>query len=139
VGAISVHGVNGAWGCLSLGLFADGSYGQGWNGVHWFKLADGAYKMMDPAAAPKGATEMGVVGLFYGGGFSQLIAEFIGVFTCFITLGLLSIIVYEIVEAIVGNRVSAEVEIDGLDIPEMGIPGYGGITIDKDSETPHSK
>ncbi len=29
VGAISVHGVNGAWGVLSLGLFADGTYGDG--------------------------------------------------------------------------------------------------------------
>ncbi len=33
VGAIIVHGVNGAWGVLSLGLFADGTYGDGWNGV----------------------------------------------------------------------------------------------------------
>ncbi|HEX5471158.1 MAG TPA: hypothetical protein VFW73_04695, partial [Lacipirellulaceae bacterium] len=33
VGAISVHGVNGLWGILSLGLFADGTYGAGWNGV----------------------------------------------------------------------------------------------------------
>ena len=33
VGAIAVHGVNGAWGVLSLGLFADGTYGDGWNGV----------------------------------------------------------------------------------------------------------
>src|SRR5204863_6998729 len=45
VGAISVHGVNGAWGCLSIGLFADGTYGDGFNGVAG-----------------------NVAGLFYGGG-----------------------------------------------------------------------
>ena len=36
VGAISVHGVNGVWGVLALGLFADGTYGQGWNHSHWY-------------------------------------------------------------------------------------------------------
>jgi len=33
VGAISVHGVNGLWGLLSVGIFATGQYGAGWNGV----------------------------------------------------------------------------------------------------------
>ena len=54
----------------------------------------------------------------------QFWAELIGVTTCFITLSILSIIVYKVVEALVGNRVSKEVEIQGLDIPEMGAKGY---------------
>ena len=113
VGAISVHGVNGAWGCLSLGLFADGTYGDGWNGV--------------PGT---------VTGLFYGGGMSQFWAELIGVVTCFVTLSILSVIVYYIAEKLVGNRVSKAVEIAGLDIDEMGAPGYAGVVMDKQGETP---
>ena len=116
VGAISVHGVNGAWGCLSLGLFADGTYGDGWNGV---------------AGTVKG--------LFYGGGMGQFWAELIGVTTCFVTLSILSLVVYYIAEKIVGNRVSLEDEIEGLDVPEMGVPGYAGFVMDKQSETPMPK
>jgi Amt family ammonium transporter len=116
VGAISVHGVNGAWGCLSIGLLADGTYGDGWNGVSGT-----------------------VRGLFYGGGMGQFWAELIGVTVCFVTLSILSIIVYFIAEKLVGNRVSLEVEIEGLDIPEMGVPGYGGVQMDKESETPMVK
>src|SRR5664280_2867210 len=66
VGAISVHGVNGAWGVISLGLFADGTYGDGWNGV---------------AGTVKG--------LFYGDG-GQLLAEIIGVLANLIYVGLIS-------------------------------------------------
>ena len=139
VGAISVHGVNGAWGCLSVGLFGDGAYGQGWNGVHWYTLKDGTYKILDPSAVPPGATEQGVLGLFYGGGLSQFWAECVGCLACFVTLGVLSLIVYKIVEAVVGNRVSAETETEGLDIPEMGVNGYAGLVADKQSETPTSK
>ena len=62
-----------------------------------------------------------VVGLFYGGGWGQLFAEIIGVTTCFITLAVLSLIVYFIAEKLVGNRVSLDVEIEGLDLPEMGV------------------
>jgi Amt family ammonium transporter len=113
VGAISVHGVNGCWGCLSIGLFADGTYGDGFNGVAG-----------------------NVTGLFYGGGLNQFWAELIGVTTCFVTLSVLSIIVYKIAEVTVGNRVSLEVEIEGLDVPEMGVPGYAGMVMDKQSETP---
>jgi Amt family ammonium transporter len=116
VGAISVHGVNGAWGCLSLGLFADGTYGDGWNAV--------------PGT---------VRGLFYGGGLGQFWAELIGVTTCFVTLAALSIVVYYIGEKLVGNRVSKEVEIEGLDVDEMGVPGYAGIVMDKQAETPMLK
>jgi len=77
-----------------------------------------------------------VTGLFYGGGFGQLEAEFIGVVTCFVVLSVLSLVVYYIAEKIVGNRCSREVEIEGLDIPEMGVPGYSGMVMDKASETP---
>jgi Amt family ammonium transporter len=116
VGAISVHGVNGAWGCLSIGLLADGTYGDGWNGV------TGTVK-----------------GVFYGGGMSQFWAELIGVVTCFVTLSVLSIIVYFIAEKLVGNRVSLDDEIEGLDVPEMGVPGYHGLVMDKQAESPMLK
>ncbi len=115
VGAISVHGVNGAWGCLSLGLFADGTYGDGWNGV---------------AGTVKG--------LFYGCP-AQFGAEVIGVLTNFIFVGLIGLVVFKFIQVTVGNRVSPAVEIGGLDIPEMGTAGYCGFKMDKYSETPMSK
>jgi Amt family ammonium transporter len=100
VGAISVHGVNGAWGVLSLGLFADGAYGDGWNGV--------------PGK---------VVGLFYGAP-KQFLAECIGVVVCFVWVFVTVYVFFKILDAILGNRVSAETEIAGLDLPEMGALGY---------------
>jgi Amt family ammonium transporter len=100
VGAISVHGVNGAWGCLSLGLFADGSYGDGWNGV--------------PGT---------VAGLFYGNA-SQFLAEVIGIAVCFAFVFASFAIFFKLVDLVIGNRVSAEVELEGLDIPELGALAY---------------
>lgn len=102
VGAISVHGVNGLWGVISVGLFADGTsnYGGGWNGV--------------PG---------GVRGLFYGDP-GQLIAQLIGVVTLLGFVFTLSFVFNLFVDFAVGQRVSAESELAGLDIPEMGALGY---------------
>lgn len=115
VGAVAVHGVNGAWGCIALGLFADGTYGDGWNGV---------------AGTVKG--------LFYGDP-SQLIAQFIGVFSNIVYVGIIGFIVFKLIDLVVGNRVTPEAELDGLDVPEMGVPGYVGVKLDKYSETPLPK
>jgi Amt family ammonium transporter len=124
VGAIAVHGFNGAWGCISLGLFADGTYGAGWNGV-------GAANYMGKAG-------QGVTGLFYGDS-SQFFVQCIGVFTCFITLAVISYVVFMIIEKTIGNRVSSKVEVEGLDIPEMGVLGYVGVKMDPASENIISK
>jgi ammonium transporter, Amt family len=118
VGAISVHGLNGAWGCLALGLFADGKYGDGYNGIAG-----------------------NITGLFYGGGANQLIAQCIGVVSCFVATGLLSLIVFKLVTALSGGtqRPTEAIEIEGSDIQEMGVHGYHGFVMDRDSETPHPR
>ncbi len=102
VGAISVHGTNGIWGVISVGLFADGSsnYGGSWNGV--------------PGS---------VRGLFYGDA-SQLIAQLIGVGTLLGGIFALSYAANFVINLVVGQRVSAEDELAGLDIPEMGALCY---------------
>jgi Amt family ammonium transporter len=100
VGASAVHGVSGAWGVLALGLFANGTYGQGLNGV-----------------------ASGVTGLFYGDG-GQLVASVVGIVANVAYVGGATALAFWIVGKIVGNRVSAEDEIAGLDLPEMGVHAY---------------
>ncbi len=100
VGAIAVHGVNGLWGVVALGLFADGSYGAGWNGI------DG-----------------GVAGLFYGDA-SQLGAQLLACVVILVVGGLLSYAFFKIQNAVQGLRSTPEDEIGGLDIPEMGTLAY---------------
>jgi Amt family ammonium transporter len=138
VGAISVHGTCGIWGVLALGLFADGTYGHGWNNCHLFRLADGTLKYIaDPSLAPTGATELGVTGLLYGNG-SQLLAECVGVVACVAYLVIATAIVMKLTGTMAGGlRVSPEVEFEGLDLPEMGVAGYSGLAIDKAAEAPH--
>jgi Amt family ammonium transporter len=100
VGAIAVHGVNGFWGILALGLFADGTYGDGWNGVSGT-----------------------VRGLFYGDP-GQFIAELIGGIVCFVFVFSMMYGFFKIQDLLFGIRVSRKDEIDGLDMAEMGIKGY---------------
>ncbi len=100
VGAIAVHGVNGFWGVLALGLFADGSYGDGWNGV--------------PGT---------VRGLLYGDA-GQFVAEAIGGLTCIVVVFALMYGFFKINDMLAGIRVSEKDEREGLDIPEMGVKGY---------------
>jgi ammonium transporter, Amt family len=100
VGAVSVHCVNGMWGILALGLFADGSYGDGLNGV--------------PGQ---------VTGLFYGDA-SQLAASLIGIVTNLVFVGGMAAMIYKGIDKLVGHRVAITDEIQGLDVSEMGIEGY---------------
>ena len=103
VGAISVHGANGLWGVISIGLFADGksNYGGSWNGVNG-----------------------SVTGLFYGDNGGQLVAQLIGVATLLGFVFTLSFVFNLLVDWVVGQRVSAKSELQGLDLPEMGALGY---------------
>ena len=102
VGAISVHGANGLWGVIAVGLFADGksNYGGSWNGVNG-----------------------GVTGLFYGDA-GQLVAQLIGVSALLGSIFVLTFVFNLVIDFFVGQRVSAKTELEGLDLPEMGSVGY---------------
>src|SRR5512142_1850120 len=101
VGASAVHGVNGAFGALCVGLFANGTYGDGLNGV-------------------KGA----VTGLLYGD-TGQFLADLIGVVAAVAWVAPVAALAFWLSGKLVkGNRVSLEDEVNGLDMPEMGVQGY---------------
>jgi Amt family ammonium transporter len=128
VGAISVHGVNGLWGILALGLFADGTYGgPAWNGVYLYReLETGQLvSLAAPAAHLANLESLGVTGLFYGNP-SQLVAQLIGASANIVWVGAASFVMFKLIDATIGNRVSPEVELTGLDIPELGVLGYIG-------------
>jgi len=105
VGAISVHGVNGAWGVLSLGLFADGTYGDGLNGV------TGTVK-----------------GLFYGDA-SQFFAQIIGTVTNIIFVFAIMYVFFKVLDMIVPLRVDPEIEMEGLDQAEVAASAYPDFNI----------
>lgn len=100
VGAVSVHGIDGIWGLLAVGIFADGTHG------------------IYTAQAPQ------IIGLLYGGGFEQLLAQVIGAPAAVIWAFILGFALFKVVDILFGIRVSPEVELSGLDIDEHGSSAY---------------
>ncbi len=102
VGAVAVHMMNGIWGTIATGLFAT-------------------------TTAPGNDS---VSGLFYGGGFHQLGLQLLGFATVAAWTVVTMIIVFSIIKAIFGLRVSEEEEIEGLDATEHGLASaYSGFSI----------
>ncbi len=91
VGAFAVHGVNGMWGGLAVGLFTTGN-GQD-----------------------------GITGLFYGGGFAQLGKQALGILCVASWTVVCMIIVFTVIKKTIGLRVTKEEEMKGLDICEHGL------------------
>jgi ammonium transporter, Amt family len=102
VGAVSVHGVCGAWGTLSAGLFN--------------------------AEAVLGAGDANT-GLFYGGGAAQLGTQAVGVLAAFAWAFIFGFVLFVILKKTIGLRVSEEDELKGLDISEHGSEAYAGFQI----------
>jgi len=101
VGALSVHLSNGIWGTLSVGLFAT------------------------MTGSPSGS-DIGKNGLFFGGDFSLLGSQIIGVICVgAFTFGA-SLLAWWIIKGIFDLRVSPEQEMEGLDLSEMGMEAYPG-------------
>ena len=107
VGAVAVHGVGGTFGVLAVGIFSDGQYGAGWNGTT--------------------TTEHGVTGFLYGGdGPKQFVAQLIGAVVIWTVIFGLAYAFFKIQNKVMkgGIRPPAEMEIAGMDLPEMGALAY---------------
>ena len=99
VGAVAVHGVNGIWGTLAVGVFGQQALGL---------RSDG---------------------LLLGGGFSQLGIQALGAFTSSLCVFVVMLGLFKFIDALVGLRVSREEELKGLDIGEHGMESYSGFQI----------
>jgi Amt family ammonium transporter len=110
---VAVHGANGIWGTLSLGLFASGQFGA-----------------PTPTGADNSAASV-VTGLFYGGGTNQLVGQAIGSGVVTISTFAIAMALMYLTKFTIGLRVSKEGEIEGLDLHEHGGGAYpelmGGI------------
>lgn len=102
VGAVSVHGVCGAFGTIACGLFN----------------AEGVLGIGDANT-----------GLLYGGGLKQLGVQLTGAGACFVWAFVLGLIMFTVIKKTVGLRASVEEELKGLDIGEHGMEAYDGFQI----------
>ncbi|MEO1340408.1 MAG: ammonium transporter, partial [Cyanobacteria bacterium J06635_13] len=108
VGAIAVHLVCGVWGTLAVGLFAN------------------------PNNPLQRGTENAIGGLFYDGGFQQLLAQIIGIAAVGAFTVVFSVAAWYLIKLVFGLRVDAKDEIEGLDISEHGMEGYNGFVYESD-------
>jgi Amt family ammonium transporter len=108
-GAISVHGYCGWLGAVCVGIFADGTYGAGWNSVG--------------VTSYLGKAGQGVTGLLYGD-YKQFFTQIGGATLMAIYAFGFTYAVFSLVNAVRAMRVSKEVELEGLDVPEFGLPAY---------------
>ena len=115
VGAISVHGVNGLWGVLSVGIFANGAYGAGWNGV-----------VREEFVKLYGAD--GVRGLLYGDA-SQLLMQLLDCIVVAVFGFVMAYVWFKASDKLTPVRVSRDVELEGLDAPEVGTLAYPDFSI----------
>jgi Amt family ammonium transporter len=101
VGAFPVHGLNGVWGVLAVGL-----WGQ--------NVAVGKAKLS---------------GLFYGGGFKLVLNQLMGMLAIILFVTAAMWIIFKSIDVLIGLRVSQTHELGGLDINEHGMESYSGFQI----------
>ncbi len=108
-GAVSVHGFCGWFGGVCVGIFADGTYGAGWNGVG--------------ASSYLGHAGQGVTGLIHGDS-RQFWCQLMGATLYAAWAFGATFLIFGIVNKVKSMRVPAESEEEGLDVPEFGMPAY---------------
>ncbi|MDD5789081.1 MAG: ammonium transporter [Spirochaetia bacterium] len=114
VGAVAVHGFNGVWGTLAVGLFANPA-------VPGYAIANKSGEQL--------------AGLFYGGGFECLGLQLLGMVATIAWTAVTITILFTVIKKIFGLRVTAEEEIVGLDKLEHGLDsGYAGFATMYSSE-----